>query len=32
MEFLYGDRELTHLRARDAKLAAAIDRIGHVSR
>ena len=32
MEFLYGDRELTHLRARDAKLAAAIDRIGHASR
>ena len=32
MEFLYGDRELAHLRARDAKLAAAIDRIGHVSR
>ena len=32
MEFLYGDRELAHLRARDAKLAAAIDRIGHVRR
>ena len=32
MEFLYGDRELAHLRARDAKLAWAIDRIGHVSR
>lgn len=32
MEFLYGDRELAHLRARDAKLSAAIDRIGHVSR
>ena len=32
MEFLYGDREFTHLCARDAKLAAAIDRIGHVSR
>ncbi len=32
MEFLYGEAELAHLRKRDAKLSAAIDRIGHVSR
>ena len=32
MEFVYGEKELAHLRAKDAKLAAAIDRIGHVSR
>ena len=32
MEFLYGETELAHLRKKDAKLAAAIDRIGHVSR
>ncbi len=32
MEFLYGETELAHLRARDAKLGAAIDRIGHVHR
>lgn len=32
MEFIYGETELAHLRKRDAKLAAAIDRIGHVSR
>lgn len=32
MEFIYGEAELAHLRKRDAKLAAAIDRIGHVSR
>ena len=32
MEFAYGEKELAHLRARDAKLGAAIDRIGHVSR
>lgn len=32
MEFAYGERELAYLRSRDTKLAAAIDRIGHVSR
>ena len=32
MEFIYGEAELAHLRKRDAKLSAAIDRIGHVSR
>ena len=32
MEFVYGEAELAHLRKKDAKLAAAIDRIGHVSR
>ena len=32
MEFVYGEKELSYLRARDAKLSAAIDRIGHVSR
>lgn len=32
MEFIYGEAELAHLRKRDAKLAAVIDRIGHVSR
>lgn len=32
MEFSYGERELSHLRARDRKLGAAIDRIGYVHR
>ena len=32
MEFPYGEQELAHLRAKDQKLGAAIDRIGHVSR
>ena len=32
MEFAYGERELAYLRSRDTKLAAAIDRIGRVSR
>ncbi len=32
MEFPYGEQELTHLRAKDRKLGAAIDRIGHVHR
>ena len=32
VEFLYGAQELAHLRAKDRKLGAAIDRIGHVHR
>lgn len=32
MEFPYGEQELAHLRAKDRKLGAAIDRIGHVRR
>lgn len=32
MEFAYGEKELSHLRSKDPKLGAAIDRIGHVSR
>ncbi len=32
MEFPYGERELDHLRSRDPRLGAAIDRIGHISR
>ena len=30
--FEYGDEEVTYLRARDAKLATAIDAVGHVNR
>lgn len=32
VEFPYGTQELAHLRAKDRKLGAAIDRIGHVHR
>lgn len=32
MEFPYGEQELAHLRAKDRKLGAAIERIGHVHR
>lgn len=32
MEFPYGAQELAHLRTKDRKLGAAIDRIGHVHR
>ena len=32
IEFPYGEQELAHLRAKDRKLGAAIERIGHVHR